>query len=265
MIKSTIMNPFFRALVIVITILLTVCIAGCEPNDEEEAEVPIVSFVSAEPLPGNVDADSTITITFDSVPEDVKVEAGRAKIGKISIAGKTVKIHGPFASGLLSLTITWADGIQTLNYTVTSPHLDTFPDGVDTASSVVVSISPASAKSPAPGEPLVLNINITGGENVAGYELTLQFDPTALRYVSGNNANYLPVGAFVVPPLVSVDQVTLAATSLNDGSQGAGTLATITFEVIAAKPSALILSEVRLTDTEANFLPVSAENAEVVE
>ena len=259
------MNPFFRTLTIGITLLLTIYMAGCDPNDEEAIEVPIAAFVSADPLPGDIDADGTITVTFDSVPEDVKVEAGEAKIGKTSIAGKTLTIHGPFAPGLLSLTITWSDGTQTLNYTVTSPHLDTFPDGFDTASSVVVSISPASVKSPAPGEPLVLNINITGGENIAGYELRLDFDSTALRYVSGSNADYLPVGAFVVSPLVSVNQVTFAATSLNGGSQGAGTLATVTFEVIAVKPSVLILSEVRLTDTDANFLPVSAENAEVVE
>ena len=91
-------------------------------------------------------------------------------------------------------------------------------------------------ESPAPGEPLDLNIDITDGENVAGYQLTLHFDTTALRYVSGSNADYLPVGTFVIPPLVEAGHVTLAATSLNGGSQGAGTLATVTFEVITVEP-----------------------------
>lgn len=245
--------------------MLTTSISGCDPDEKEAEEVPGVSFMSANPSPGEIQPNNTITVTFDNVPTDVKVTAGAAQIGKTIIADKTVTIKGPFAPGPLSLTVTWADGAQTLNYTVTSPQLDTFPDIIDDTPSVVVYISPVSVKSPAPGDPLDLSIDITNGENVAGYQLTLHFDATALRYVSGGNADYLPVGTFVIPPLVEASQVTLAATSLNGGSQGAGTLATITFEVIAVKPSALILSEVRLTDTEANFLRVSAENAEVVE
>ena len=273
------MNPFFRTLTIVITLLLTVYMVGCDPDNEETSEVPIAAFVRADPPTGDIDVDSIITVTFDNVPEDVKVDTGGTKIGKIIVAGQTVTINGPFAPGALSLTITWTDGVQTLNYTVTSPQVDTFPDEFEIVPDefeivpdefeiipdVVVSISPSTVKSPAPGEPLVLSINITGGENVAGYELKLDFDSTALRYVSGSNADYLPAGAFVIPPLVNADQVRLAATSLNGGSQGAGTLATVTFEVIAIKPSALLLSEVRLTDTDANFLPVRTENAEVVE
>lgn len=254
------MNSFFRTLTLLITVLLTVYIGGCDPDDEEIAEVPVASFVSAEPLPGDIGPNSTITVTFDNVPEDVEVSIGTAKTGKISIADKTVTINGPFAPGALSVTINWADGTQTLNYTVTSPDLN-----ISTPPGVVVSISPALVESPAPGEQLVLDINITGGENVAGYQLKLHFNATALRYVSSSNADYLPAGTFVIPPLVSEDQVTLAATSLNEGSQGAGTLATVTFEVIAVKPSALILSEVRLTDIDAEFLPLTAENAEVVE
>ena len=128
----------------------------------------------------------------------------------------------------------------------------------------VVSISPSAVESPAIGEQIVLNINIAGGENVAGYQFTLTFDATALRYVSGHNADYLPAGAFVVPPRVMGNQVTLAATSLSGGSEGAGTLATVTFEVFAVKASSLRLSRVRLTDSDANFLAVRAENGEVV-
>ena len=227
--------------------------------------MPITAFVSAEPSTSDIDVDSTITVTFDNFPEDVKVDAGEAKIGKIIVAGQIVTINGPFAPGALSLTITWTDGAQTLNYTVTAPPMDTLPDAFDAAPSVIVSISPATVQSPAPGEQFTLSVNITGGENVAGYELKLDFDATALRYVSSVNADYLPAGAFVIPPLVSANQVRLAATSLNGGSQGAGTLATVTFEVIAVKSSALTLSGVRLTDTEADFLPVTTENAEVVE
>ena len=134
----------------------------------------------------------------------------------------------------------------------------------DATASVNVSISPSPIQSPAPGEQLVLNLNITGGENVAGYQATVQFDTTALRYISSSNADYLPAGAFVVPTLVNGNQVTLAATSLTGGSQGDGTLATVTFEVIEVKSSVLTLSGVQLTDIDADFLSVSSENGEVV-
>ena len=143
-----------------------------------------------------------------------------------------------------------------------SPPTGTVPGS---PASIVVSVSPSQVQSPALGERLVLNMNITGGENVAGYQLTLHFDTTALRYVSSSNADYLPAGAFVVPPKVSGNQVTLAATSLSGGSEGDGTLATVTFEVVAVKSSSLTLSEVKLTDVDADFLLVSSENGKVVE
>ena len=43
-----------------------------------------------------------------------------------------------------------------------------------------VSIDPATIESPAAGEQLTVNIGITGGMNVAGYQVTVTFDPTAL-------------------------------------------------------------------------------------
>ena len=58
----------------------------------------------------------------------------------------------------------------------------------------VVSVDPATAESPAAGEQLMVNINIMGGEGVAGYEVNVNFDPTALEYVSSANGDYLPPG-----------------------------------------------------------------------
>ena len=137
-------------------------------------------------------------------------------------------------------------------------------DTPESTASVTVSISPSPVQSPALGEQLVLNLNITGGEDVAGYQATVQFDTTALRYVSSVNGSYLPAGAFFIPPVVDENRVTLAATSLTGGSQGDGILAILTFEVIEVKSSVLTLSEVQLTDINADFLSVSSENGEVV-
>ena len=52
----------------------------------------------------------------------------------------------------------------------------------------VASIVPASVPSPAIGEQLTLSLNIADGENVAGYQVTAQFDTSALRYVEGPTA-----------------------------------------------------------------------------
>ena len=40
------------------------------------------------------------------------------------------------------------------------------------------------------------SLNIADGENVAGYQATVTFDISALRYVSSANGDYLPAGAF---------------------------------------------------------------------
>ena len=121
-----------------------------------------------------------------------------------------------------------------------------------------VSVEPAEVESPAAGEELMVSINIAGGADVAGYQLTVNFDPTALSYVSGGNADYLPAGAFATPVAATDNSVTIAATSLTGAAPDAdGTLATVTFEVVEAKASAISLSDVTLADATANALDVT--------
>ena len=129
----------------------------------------------------------------------------------------------------------------------------------------VVSISPASVASPAVGEQVEFTLNITGGEAVAGYQASVQFDTTALRYVSGANGDFLPAGAFFVEPVVEGNLVKLNAASLAGESNGDGTLAKLTFEVIAVKASTLTLSDVLLTDSEGIGYVPNLENAEITE
>ena len=129
----------------------------------------------------------------------------------------------------------------------------------------LLSISPSPVISPAVGERLTLNLKITAGEAVAGYQFTVRFDPTALRYVESGNGEYLPTGAFFVQPVVNRDRVELAATALAGVSNGDGTLATLTFEVMAVKPSTLTLSEPLFADDQGNtFLP-RVEGGEITE
>ena len=79
---------------------------------------------------------------------------------------------------------------------------------------------------------------------------TVQFDTTALRYISSANGDFLPAGAFFVSPVVDGNRVRLASTAIAAVSNGAGTLATLTFEVVAVKASALTLIQVALVDSD---------------
>lgn len=111
----------------------------------------------------------------------------------------------------------------------------------------VVSVTPSPVVSPAVGERLVVNLRIANGNNVAGYQATVQFDDTALRYVGSASGDYLPFGTFFVPSkerMVKKNSVTLRSISLTGESQGDGILATLTFEVLTAKASTLTLTNV---------------------
>ena len=75
---------------------------------------PPVAFVSVDPaIDSEITVDDTITLTFDNPPEDVTVSEGTA-----TVTDKIVTITGPFTPGDLALTITWADGTETLSYTI---------------------------------------------------------------------------------------------------------------------------------------------------
>ena len=116
-------------------------------------------------------------------------------------------------------------------------------------SNATLSLSPSPAQSPAIGKQLTLSLIITDGKNVAGYQASVSYDPSALRYVRSTTGNYLPEGAFFVPPVVVGNTVTLAATALAGESKGNGTLATVTFEVVGVKASSVRLYDVLLTDS----------------
>ena len=134
---------------------------------------------------------------------------------------------------------------------VTTPDpVAPLPDGT------VVFVEPRRVTSPAAGEQLQVHINVKDAADVLAYEVKVGFDPTALRYVSITNADYLPAGAFAAPPQVSANSVYLAVTSVAGSAAAAdGTLATLTFEVVSAKASTITLSDVLLSDS--NITPLA--------
>ena len=115
------------------------------------------------------------------------------------------------------------------------------------------------------GERINVNIRIANGQDVSGYELTVGFDSSALRYLEGANADYLPANAFVIPPIVSNETIHIVATSTTGAaSEDEGTLATLTFEVIAVKASTITLMNVILPNSDGLGLAVVTENGEIV-
>ena len=126
-----------------------------------------------------------------------------------------------------------------------------------------ISIQPSDMESPTVGEEFSVDVDISGGTNVAAYQVTVEFNPRTLALVNTKNADYLPAGAFVVPPLTTDNSVTLAAASLAGASDGDGTLATITFAVIEVNPSTIGFTAVLLSDPDANQLSVITTNGQV--
>ena len=126
-----------------------------------------------------------------------------------------------------------------------------------------VSIQPSDMESPAVGEEFSVDVDIISGANVAAYQVTVEFNPRTLALVNTKNADYLPAGAFVVPPLTTDNSVTLAAASLAGASDGDGTLATITFAVIEANPSTIGFTAVLLSGPDANQLSVITTNGQI--
>ena len=210
-------------------------------------------------LQGNVVTRNSFTqgfpvgIALDAVENKLYWTTSNGEIGRSTLGGGDFQPN--FVTGL------GAPGAFVLN--VETPVDVETP--VVAATDAVVSVSPSPVISPAVGKQLTLNLNITAGEAVAGYQFIVRFDPTALRYVESGNGEYLPTGAFFVQPVVNRDRVELAATALAGVSNGDGTLATITFEVMAVKPSTLTLSEPLFADDQGNtFLPW-VEGGEITE
>ena len=129
-------------------------------------------------------------------------------------------------------------------------------------SNATVSVSPASVQSPDVGEELTFSLNIANGVNVAGYQAIVLFDRTAFRLVNFTEGDYLAAGGLFLRDGGFFGEVTLVANTL-EASNGAGTLATLAFEVIDFKASTLILSQVYLVDADGKRWEATTSNGAV--
>ncbi len=127
----------------------------------------------------------------------------------------------------------------------------------------VVRITPSPVRSPYRGKQITFTLHIANGENVAGYQASVQFDTDALKSVGIAYGDYLPEGAFFAPAFAERGSVTFAATAIGGVSNGDGTLATLTFEVVEPKASTLNLFDVVLTDGAGQTSSPRVENGQV--
>ena len=127
-----------------------------------------------------------------------------------------------------------------------------------------VSVMPDNA-SPAAGDTLMVSINIANGKNVGGYQFTLTFDAAILTFDKIENADYLPAGAFAVPPNTDAEgKVGFAATAIGATSDGDGTLAKAMFTVKTADMTTIGLEGVLISDSGGTKIPdVTAMGAEI--
>ncbi|MYE88033.1 T9SS type A sorting domain-containing protein [Candidatus Poribacteria bacterium] len=127
----------------------------------------------------------------------------------------------------------------------------------------VVRITPSPVQSPYRGKQMTFTLDIANGENVVGYQASVQFDTSALRAVETAYGDYLPGEVLFVPASAEGGSVTFAATAISGVSNGDGTLATLTFEVVEPQASTLSLFDVVLTDRAGQTSSPRLENGQI--
>ena len=139
-------------------------------------------------------------------------------------------------------------------------------DAAPPAAISTVIVDPSWVTSPPLGHKLEFSLVINSGENVAGFEASVLFDPTALRYADSEFGSYfsIPGSEFVVEPAIKEGRVTFRAMRLDGVNQGYGTLATLKFEVLAVKASSVKLLDVSLIDRDWKRTYPGVEDGRVV-
>lgn len=103
----------------------------------------------------------------------------------------------------------------------------------------VVRVVPTPLKSPRVGDKFIVDIVIENGRNVAGYQVMLEFEYPAIKYVGIYQGDYLSTDAFLTEPnfIGGNGIIFFAATMSPHERNGNGTLATLIFEINKVTPS----------------------------
>ena len=229
--------------------------AFATPPIVEDGSVIFAALV----LTGTGEGDGTLAVaTFKVLAETEttvrfeKVEIGDQAAQPIEIASITGAIINSTTSGAPTTP-------DTPTAPDTSPTPDTPTTSVENVLVTGVKISAVpSVNNPAVGDTIEVSINIAGASNVAGYELTLTFNPTQLQYIGIENADFLPVGAFATPPIVEDGSVIFAALVLTGTGEGDGTLAVATFKVLAETETTVRFEKVEIGDQMAQPIAIAS-------
>jgi hypothetical protein len=128
----------------------------------------------------------------------------------------------------------------------------------------VISSDPAVIETPPVGGVFTVDVNVTGGKNVASFQFNLTYDETALEFVEVELGDYLPSGAFAVPAKADAGSVLYGAAAIGaTAAKADGTLATLTFKVAAKKDSAIGFSSAKLSDAVAKEVASTTKEAAI--
>ena len=138
-------------------------------------------------------------------------------------------------------------------------------DPILVGGSAVLSINPAKVVSPSVGETLNIGVSIANATDVAGFEFKLAYDDTALEFSGIKLGSYLPTGAFAVPVKAEAGTVLYGATAIGAKSvKSNGELASLSFNVIMAKPSAIEFLSAKLSDPNAKEIRSSNVGTKII-
>jgi len=128
----------------------------------------------------------------------------------------------------------------------------------------VISVAPAKDNLPDIGNMLSVNINISGGKGVAGFQFELTYDKAVLEFTEAKLGKFLPAGAFAVPPKIGDGTILYGATAIGATAVGEdGTLSTFTFKVLSQKESEIGFISTKLSDAVANEIKSDTENSTI--
>ena len=127
-----------------------------------------------------------------------------------------------------------------------------------------VNITPSTVESPAIGQQFNIDINIVGGQDVRGYKIIVEYDRNSLSYVSHAHDDYLSDKVYKGPIIRKLGSVSFSNVSTADAGSGDGTLATITFKVLARRASTISLTTI-LSNSDGERLPYIAISGKVIE
>jgi hypothetical protein len=120
------------------------------------------------------------------------------------------------------------------------------------------------------GEQFAMNIQIyPNGENIAGIQTDLNFDPIILQAINVTEGNFLNIDGptIFLPPIIdningSIKNIVLAAL-YSGGEKNPGYLATVNFRALSQESSQLTFVHYLISDPMGNIIPVNIQNGYV--